>query len=60
MPLNSEDFYSVTITTKDNEDTTHHTLPKIVRFTSAGPVVIDSINDFTATVMVFASDPKKS
>jgi hypothetical protein len=42
-PGNSEDFYSVTIRTKDIEDTTVHTLPNIVRFTTAGPIKLDSI-----------------
>ena len=44
VPVNSEDFYSVTIRTKDNEDSTVHTLPNITRFTTAGPVVLDSIS----------------
>ena len=44
VPANSEDFYSVTIKTKDNEDSTVHTLPNIVRFTTVGPVVLDSIS----------------
>jgi hypothetical protein len=43
VPGNNEDFYSVTIKTKDSEDSTVHTLPNIVRFTTAGPVVLDSI-----------------
>jgi len=44
VPVNSEDFYSVTIRTKDNEDSTVHTLPNITRFTTAGPVTLDSIS----------------
>jgi hypothetical protein len=43
-PADSEAFYSVTIKTKDNEDSTIHTLPNIVRFTTAGPVVLESIS----------------
>jgi len=43
VPVNNEDFYSVTIRTKDIEDTTVHTLPNILRFTNAGPLEIDSI-----------------
>ena len=43
MPVNSEDFYSVTIRTKDIEDSTVHNLPNIVRFTTAGPLFVDSL-----------------
>ncbi len=59
VPGNSEDFYSITINTKDNEDSTVHTLPNIARFTTAGPVVIDSLmvtyNPFPRTYTVKAS-----
>ena len=42
VPVNSEDFYSITIRTKDNEDSTVHILPNIKRFTTI-PIVIDSM-----------------
>ena len=43
VPENSEDFYSVTIRTKDIEDSTVHNLQNIVRFTTAGPLFVDSL-----------------
>jgi hypothetical protein len=39
-----EDIYSVSIITEDNEDSTTHTLPNIVRFTNAGPLRISNYN----------------
>ncbi|MCB0732403.1 MAG: T9SS type A sorting domain-containing protein, partial [Ignavibacteriae bacterium] len=50
-----EDLYSVSIITEDKDDNTTHTLPNIVRFTNAGPVVIDTFttiiyNDSTVLI----------
>lgn len=37
-----KDFYTVNIITKDIEDSTIHTLPNILKFTTAGPIKVEA------------------
>jgi len=52
----TEEFYKVSVTVFDETDSDHFTVPNATRFTTAGPVVLDSIS-YRKTLSAYALRP---